>query len=48
MLLQVLLDKNRQLRTVINKTGEIQTEFRTFPMEVVAGDDDTQARIHVA
>ncbi len=31
---QVLLDKNPSLKTVVNKVGQIETEFRTFPMEV--------------
>lgn len=35
---QVLLDKNPSLRTVVNKIGSIETEFRTFPMEVIAGE----------
>ncbi|CAM9316117.1 unnamed protein product [Chrysoparadoxa australica] len=37
---QVILDKATQIRTVVNKTGEISSEFRTFPMEVVAGEDN--------
>jgi tRNA (guanine37-N1)-methyltransferase len=41
----VLLDKNRHLRTVVNKTAEINTQFRTFPMEVVAGVDDTAVEV---
>lgn len=40
-----LLDKNPQLRTVVVKTGVIDTEFRTFPMEVVAGEDDTRVLV---
>ncbi|KAG5185254.1 hypothetical protein JKP88DRAFT_269654 [Tribonema minus] len=43
---QVILDKNKNLRTVVNKTGEISSEFRTFPMEVLAGDDDTNVEVH--
>eukprot|EP00946_MAST-07B_sp_MAST-7B-sp1_P001255 g1255.t1 len=42
---QVLLDKNRNLRTVVNKTSHIATQFRTFPMEVIAGDDDTMVEV---
>lgn len=37
---QVLLDKVPRTRTVVNKTGLIQNEFRVFPMEVIAGDND--------
>lgn len=29
------MDKNpKTIRTVVNKIGQIETEFRTFPMEV--------------
>lgn len=42
---QVLLDKNRNLRTIVNKTSHIASEFRTFPMEVIAGDDDTMVEV---
>lgn len=38
---QVLLDKsNSNLKTIINKTGVIETQFRTFPMELLAGEDN--------
>jgi len=36
---KVILDKNPSLKVVVNKTSTIQNEFRTFPMEVVAGID---------
>jgi tRNA (guanine37-N1)-methyltransferase len=43
---RVLLDKNLgAIRTVINKTGVIASEFRTFPMEVLAGDGDTKVDV---
>jgi len=35
---QVIMDKNPQLRTVVNKTAKIDNEFRVFPMELLAGD----------
>ena len=38
---QVLLDKLRpRIRTVVNKADEIRSEFRTLPLELLAGDDD--------
>lgn len=37
---QIILDKNKQLRTVVNKVNTIDTEFRNFQMEVLAGEDD--------
>jgi tRNA (guanine37-N1)-methyltransferase len=42
---EVILDKNRHIRTVVNKTGTIETAFRTFPMEVLAGDDDMEVEV---
>jgi tRNA G37 N-methylase Trm5 len=35
----------RYSRVVVNKTGTIETTFRTFPMEVVAGEDDTRVEV---
>ena len=32
----VLLDKNPSVRLVVNKTSEIESEFRVFPMEILA------------
>lgn len=44
---EVLLDKNPQLRTVINKVDLVGTEsvFRTFPYEVLAGPDDMDVEV---
>lgn len=42
---QVILDKNKSVKTVVNKTGKIETEFRTFPMEHLAGDASTVVRL---
>jgi tRNA (guanine37-N1)-methyltransferase len=36
---QVILDKSPQIKTVVNKVGTITTTYRTFPMELLAGDD---------
>ena len=40
MIGQVILDKSTCIRTVVNKIGQIETEYRTFPMEVIAGEHD--------
>ncbi|KAJ3056901.1 tRNA(m(1)G37)methyltransferase [Rhizophlyctis rosea] len=42
---EVLLDKCRNLRTVVNKTDSIDHTFRTFRMELLAGDDDMVAEL---
>ena len=41
----VILDKNAHIRTVVNKVGTIETEYRTFPMELLAGDDDLEVEL---
>ena len=35
---RVILDKNKSIQVCVNKTGTIQNEFRTFPMEIIADD----------
>lgn len=47
---EVLLDKNHNVTTVINKTFDVGTEsvFRTFPYEVLAGPDDLDVVVHEA
>ncbi|XP_038049817.1 tRNA (guanine(37)-N1)-methyltransferase-like isoform X2 [Patiria miniata] len=37
---EVLMDKNPGLKTVVNKTGEINNEFRFFNMELLAGENN--------
>lgn len=39
------LDKDSRIRTVINKTNTIDTTFRFFKMEVLAGDHDFMATV---
>jgi len=35
---QVILDKNKRIRTVVNKLDSIDTQFRFFKMELLAGE----------
>eukprot|EP00727_Mastigamoeba_balamuthi_P005147 m51a1_g14630 putative trna (guanine-n -)- (446) ;mRNA; f:16892-18558 len=42
---QVLLAKNHKIRTVVTKVGNIETQFRTFPMRVIAGEDNLVAEV---
>lgn len=35
-----IIQKNKNLRTVVNKLDNIDNEFRFFKMEVLAGDPD--------
>lgn len=37
---EVILSKFPNIRTVVNKTNNIISEFRTFEMEILAGEDD--------
>ncbi|CAN3358691.1 tRNA (guanine(37)-N(1))-methyltransferase [Diutina catenulata] len=37
---QVILDKNNKIQTVVDKINTIDTKFRTFPMQLLAGKDD--------
>lgn len=42
---QVLLDKNKAIKTVVNKTDSIDHTFRFFSMELLAGEDNTVASL---
>lgn len=37
---QVILDKNSKIETVVDKVDTIDTKFRTFKMNILAGKDD--------
>ncbi|GFR44333.1 hypothetical protein Agub_g5548 [Astrephomene gubernaculifera] len=41
----VLLDKNPHLRTIVNKVGSIENEFRVFAMEVIAGEQRLETEV---
>ncbi|MCJ1368454.1 tRNA(m(1)G37)methyltransferase [Acarospora aff. strigata] len=47
LIAEVLLDKNPNVRTVINKIDDVGTtsEFRTFTYEVLAGDPDMNVEV---
>ncbi|KAF8540903.1 tRNA methyltransferase Trm5 [Trichophaea hybrida] len=47
LIAQVILDKNPQIRTVVNKLEDVGTTsiFRTFPMEILAGPNDTTVEV---
>jgi tRNA G37 N-methylase Trm5 len=36
---QVILDKNPNITLVVNKIGNIETKFRTFPLEIIASSE---------
>ena len=42
---QVILEKNNQIRTVVNKLDSIDNEFRFFKMERLAGDDEYEVTV---
>lgn len=37
---QIALDKLHRVRTVVNKAAKIDTEFRTFALDLMAGEED--------
>ena len=41
----VILDKNPVIKTVVNKVGAIETTFRVFQMELLAGEDKFQVEV---
>ncbi|XP_066920507.1 uncharacterized protein [Clytia hemisphaerica] len=43
---ELLLDKNKNIKTVVNKTNSIEETFRFFKMELLAGEDKMNATVH--
>lgn len=41
----VILDKNPAIKTVVNKVGAIESTFRFFQMELLAGEDRLQVEV---
>lgn len=42
---QVVLDKNKNLRSVVRKVGQIESEFRYYELECIAGEKDNYETI---
>lgn len=42
---RVILDKNPGIKTVVTKVGKLSNEFRTFHMEVIGGQDNTDVSV---
>lgn len=47
LIASVIIDKNPRITTVVNKIEDVgaESEFRTFPMEVLAGPADTEVEV---
>lgn len=41
------MDKNATIKTVVSKIGQIETTFRFYDLECIAGDNSTYETIHV-
>ena len=49
LIARVILDKNASsgtgIKTVVRKTGEVGGTFRTYPLEVLGGEDSTETQL---
>ncbi|KAG2435958.1 hypothetical protein HXX76_007152 [Chlamydomonas incerta] len=45
LIAQVLLDKNPHLKTIVNKVGSIENEFRVFNMDVIGGEQRLETEV---
>ncbi|KAG5647702.1 hypothetical protein DXG03_008425 [Asterophora parasitica] len=43
---QIILDKNKKIKTVVNKLDSIDAQFRFFKMELIAGEPDFVVEHH--
>ena len=42
---QIILDKNKHITSVVNKLSSIDTTFRFFKMELIAGEDKMETEV---
>lgn len=42
---KTIIDKIKGIRTVVNKTGAIESKFRTYPLELIAGEEIYETRV---
>ncbi|KAI9159432.1 tRNA(m(1)G37)methyltransferase [Blastocladiella emersonii ATCC 22665] len=47
LIAEVILDKNTRIATVVNKTSSIHTQFRTFPLEILASRNPDHTPDHL-
>ncbi|RCI03448.1 tRNA (guanine(37)-N1)-methyltransferase [Rhizopus stolonifer] len=45
LIAQVILDKNKKMKSVVNKTNNIDNTYRNFEMEVLAGDTNMMTEL---
>lgn len=45
ILIQLLIQKNKKIKSVVNKTNQIDNTYRNFQMEVLAGDTNMVTKL---